>query len=88
MIAAAHAADYRALSSPHEPLPRHRVDMELLGLGLLVILILGAVLFAATIPLLWFLIAAVLFFSGAIGPAFGCLLLGVFAGVISLARAE
>jgi len=83
MIAAAHAADYRALSSPHEPLPRHRVDMELLGLGLLVILILGAVLFAATRPLLWFLVAAVLFFSGAIGPAFGCVLLGCMVSAVA-----
>jgi hypothetical protein len=60
--------------------------MELVGLGILLLLVLAAVLFAATIPLLWFLIAVALFFSGAIGPAFGCVLLGVLAGAISMAR--
>ncbi len=62
--------------------------MQLLGLAILALLLLVIGLWVASIPLVWFLVAVALFFSGAIGPAFGCLLLGVFAGVISLARAE
>ena len=58
----------------------------LVVLAALALLALGAVLFAASIPLVWFLTAAVLFFSGLIGPAFGCLVLGVLVGLIALAR--
>jgi hypothetical protein len=60
--------------------------MELLGLGILVLLILGAVLYAATIPLLWYLIAALLFFLGLVGPGLGCLVFGVLASLRALVR--
>lgn len=60
--------------------------MELLGLAILVLLILGAVLYAASIPLLWYLIAALLFFSGLIGPGLGCLVFGVLASLRAIAR--
>lgn len=51
--------------------------MEWLGLAVIALLILGAALFAASIPLLWYLLAAALFFSGLIGPGLGSLLIGV-----------
>jgi hypothetical protein len=52
--------------------------MELLVLAILVLLvILGAALYLASIPLVWFLVAVLLFFLGLIGPALGCLVLGV-----------
>ena len=60
--------------------------MELLSLGILVLLILGAVLYAATVPLIWFLVAAGLFFLGLIGPGLGCLVFGALASLRSLAR--
>jgi len=62
--------------------------MELIGLGILVLLILGAVLYAATIPLLWYLIAALLFFLGLIGPGLGCLVLGTLMTLASVARSH
>ncbi len=52
---------------------------------MLVLLILGAVLYMATIPLLWYLIAALLFFFGLIGPGLGCLVLSILASLRSLA---
>jgi len=58
--------------------------MELVGLAVLVLLILGAVLYAATIPFLWYLIAALLFFLGMIGPGLGCLVFGVLASLRAL----
>jgi hypothetical protein len=52
--------------------------MELLVLAILVLLvILGAAVYLASIPLVWFLVAVSLFFLGLIGPALGCLVLGV-----------
>ena len=60
--------------------------MELGLLLVLAILALSALLFAASIPLIWFLTAAMLFFSGLIGPAFGCLVLGLLVSLIALAR--
>lgn len=47
------------------------------GLVVLVVLVLGAGLFAATIPLLWYLVAVPFFLIGLFGPAVGCLLLGL-----------
>jgi len=58
--------------------------MELVGLAVLVLLVLGAVLSAATIPFLWYLIAALLFFLGMIGPGLGCLVFGVLASLRAL----
>jgi hypothetical protein len=62
--------------------------MELLGLAILVLLILGAVLYAATIPLIWYLIAALLLFLGLIGPGLGCLVLGAVASLVAFARSD
>ena len=62
--------------------------MELVGLGILVLLILGAVLYAATIPLIWYLIGALLLFLGLIGPGLGCLVLGAVASLIAFARSD
>jgi hypothetical protein len=71
-------------------LPRARLQrMEpaiLLGLAVLAILLLAVTLFVASIPLVWYLAAAALFFSGLIGPALGCLVLGAIASLIALAR--
>jgi hypothetical protein len=58
----------------------------LLGLAVLAILALGLLLYVATIPMVWYLAAAALFFSGVIGPALGCLVLGAIASLIALAR--
>jgi hypothetical protein len=58
----------------------------LVGLAVLAILVLGLLLYVATIPLVWYLAAAALFFSGLIGPALGCLVLGGLASLIALAR--
>jgi hypothetical protein len=58
----------------------------LLGLAVLAILLLAVTLFVASIPLVWYLAAAALFFSGLIGPALGCLVLGAIASLIALAR--
>ena len=58
----------------------------LLGLAVLAILVLGLLLYVATIPLVWYLAAAALFFSGLIGPALGCLVLGGLASLVALAR--
>jgi hypothetical protein len=52
--------------------------MELLVLAILVLLVvLGAALYLASIPLVWLLVAVLLSFLGLIGPALGCLVLGV-----------
>ena len=64
------------MSLPYATLPRMEPAI-LLGLAVIAMLILGATLFAASIPLLWYLAAAALFFSGLIGPGLGCLLIGV-----------
>ena len=58
----------------------------LLGLAVLAILVLVTMLFIASIPLVWYLAAAALFFSGLIGPAMGCLVLGGLASLVALAR--
>jgi hypothetical protein len=58
----------------------------ILGLAVLAILAIGLVLFLASVPLLWYLAAAALFFSGLIGPAMGCLVLGGVASLVALAR--
>lgn len=58
----------------------------LLGLAVLAILVLGLLVYVATIPIAWYLAAAALFFSGLIGPAFGCLVLGGLASLFALAR--
>ena len=60
----------------------------LLGLAVLAILVLGLLLYVATIPLVWYLAAAALFFSGLIGPALGCLVLGGLASLFALARSN
>ena len=57
-----------------------------LGLAILAILAIALALFLASVPLLWYLAAAALFFSGLIGPAFGCLVLGGLASLFALAR--
>ena len=56
--------------------------LALLGLALAI----GLALFQARIPLLWYLLAAALFFLGHLGPAFGCLVLGGLASLAALAR--
>lgn len=58
----------------------------LLGLAVPAILLLGLLLYVATIPIAWYLAAAALFFSGSIGPAFGCLVVGGMASLFALAR--
>jgi hypothetical protein len=60
--------------------------VELLVLAFIALLLIGIVLFAAFIPLVWFIAAALLFFSGLIGPGMGCLVLGAIASLIALAR--
>ena len=60
--------------------------MELLVLAFVALLILGVLLFAASIPLVWFIAAALLFFSNLIGPAMGCLVFGGIASLVALAR--
>jgi hypothetical protein len=70
-------------------LPRatlQRMEPAILGLAVLAILLLGLLLYVATIPIFWYLAAAALFFSGLIGPAMGCLVLGAIASLIALAR--
>jgi len=62
--------------------------MELFSLATLVLLILGAVLYAATISLVWYLIAALLFFLGLIGPGLGCLVFGFLASLAAVARGD
>ena len=57
-------------------------------LAVLFLLILGAVLFIARIPLIWFLAAALFFFLGHIGPALGCLVIGTIAGALAVARSD
>ena len=77
------------LGSSHEPVARDAARVEpaiLLGLAVLAILALGLLLYVATIPMVWYLAAAALFFSGVIGPALGCLVLGAIASLIALAR--
>ena len=59
-----------------------------IGLGILAILVLGLLVFLATVPLLWYLLAAGLFFSGVIGPALGCLVLGMLASAFAVARGD
>ena len=56
------------------------------GLTVLAIFVLGLALFVATIPIVWYLAAAALFFSGLIGPALGCLVLGGLASLFALSR--
>jgi hypothetical protein len=62
--------------------------MELLGLAILALLLLVVALFVAAIPLVWFLVAAALFFSGAIGPAFGCVLVGLIVSAVASLRSD
>lgn len=55
----------------------------------IVLLLLGLLWFTwfvVRIPLLWYLLAAALFFAGQLGPAFGCLVIGLVIGGISLVR--
>lgn len=42
--------------------------------------------FVVRIPLLWYLLAGVLFFTGQLGPAFGCLVFGMIASLFAVAR--
>ena len=58
----------------------------LLGLAILAILVLGLLAYVATIPITWYLAAAALFFSGLIGPAFGCLVLGGLVSIFASVR--
>ena len=60
--------------------------METVVAAILVLLILGAVLYAASIPLIWYLIAALLLFLGLIGPGLGCLVFGLMASLAALTR--
>jgi hypothetical protein len=73
------------MSRQHETLPRVE-PTTLIGLAILAILAIGLLLFLASVPLLWYLAAAALFFSGLIGPAVGCLVLGGLASLFALAR--
>ena len=73
------------MSRQHEKLPRVE-PTTLIGLAILAILAIGLLLFLASVPLLWYLAAAALFFSGLIAPAFGCLVLGGLASLFALAR--
>ena len=73
------------LSRQHETLPRVE-PTTLIGLAILAILAIGLLLFLASVPLLWYLAVAALFFSGLIAPAFGCLVLGGLASLFALAR--
>jgi len=57
-------------------------------LAVLAILMLGILLHVATMPMAGYLAAAALFFSGLIGPALGCLVLGTLASLTSLARSD
>ena len=59
--------------------------MDTIVAAILVLLILRAVFYLAGIALLWYLIAALLFFSGLIGPGLGCL---VLASLAALARSD
>jgi hypothetical protein len=60
----------------------------LIGLAVVAILLLAVTLVVASIPLVWYLAAALLFFSGLIGPAMGCLVCGGIASLIALARSH
>ena len=62
--------------------------MEWLGLAVIALLILCAALFAASIPLLWYLIAAALFFSGLVGPVLGSLIIGVIVNALQHHRRQ
>ena len=62
--------------------------MQLLGLAIVAILLLVVGLWIATIPLVWYLAAAALFFSGSIGPAFGCVVLGLIVGAVACRRSD
>jgi hypothetical protein len=60
--------------------------MTTLFIGLLALVLLWFTWFLVCIPLLWYLLAGVLFFAGQLGPAFGCLVFGVLASLFALAR--
>ena len=60
----------------------------LLDLAVLAILVLGLLLYVATIPMVWYLAAAALFFSGLIGPGLGCLVFGILASLSALPRSH
>jgi hypothetical protein len=83
-----HTSDPVAPGSFDEPASPHHVPVELLVLAVLAILVLGLLLYCATIPIVWYLAAAALFFSGLIGPALGCLVLGGLASLFALARSN
>jgi hypothetical protein len=65
---------------------KHMDPALLLGLAVLALLVLGFALYVATIPIVCYLTAAALFFSGLLAPAFGCLVLGMLASAFALAR--
>jgi hypothetical protein len=60
--------------------------MTTLFIGLLALVLLWFTWFLVSIPLLWYLAAGVLFFTGQLGPAFGCLVFGVLASLFALAQ--
>jgi len=62
--------------------------METLGVVILLLPILRAPFFLAGIALLWYLVAALLYFLGMIGPGLGCLVFGFLASVVAIARGD
>jgi hypothetical protein len=72
--------------SPLPGKPKHIDPALLLGLAVLVPRVLGFALYVATIPIVCYLTAAALLFSGLLAPAFGCRVLGVLASPCALAR--
>ena len=60
--------------------------METLGVVILLLPILRAPFFLAGIALLWYLVAALLYFLGMIGPGLGCLVFGFLASLAAVAR--
>ena len=62
--------------------------LVLIGLAVVALLFVAILLYAASIPLVWYLLAAALFFAGQLGPAFGCLVFGALASLFALARRD
>ena len=74
--------------SSSEPDAAHALDMSTIFIVLLLLALLWFTWFVISIPLLWYLLAGVLFFAGQLGPAFGCLVFGALASLLAIARSE
>lgn len=74
--------------SSSEPRAAHAPDMSTIFIVLLLLALLWFAWFVVRIPLLWYLLAAALFFAGHLGPAFGCLVFGALASLFALARSD